>query len=84
MPYDGPKPVPAEVKDLQEALAYTHSELSQVATEGQIAVAFNLLEQHEEPKKPRNGMIVWAGSGWDPGAGQGIYGRYGGAWHKLG
>ena len=37
------------------------------------------------PAKPRNGMIVLAdGTNWNPGAGQGYYGYYGGAWNKLG
>lgn len=44
-----------------------------------------LLELHAEPLKPRDGMIVLAdGTGWNPGAGQGFYGRYASAWHKLG
>lgn len=50
-------------------------------------------ERFEEPKKLKNGMIVLANgvvdagppvTGWDPGAGQGVYAYYGGAWHKLG
>jgi hypothetical protein len=44
-----------------------------------------LRELHAAPTKPRNGMVVLAdGSDWDPGSGAGFYGRYGGAWVKLG
>ena len=42
-------------------------------------------ELHEEPAKPRSGMVVFAdGSDWDPGSGQGFYGYYNGAWESLG
>lgn len=44
-----------------------------------------LVELHAEPTRPRDGMVVLAdGTDWNPGAGQGFYGRYAGAWHKLG
>lgn len=37
-----------------------------------------------EPGTPADGEVVYAnGTGWDPGAGAGIYGRVGGAWVKL-
>ena len=41
---------------------------------------------HEEPVKPREGMIVLAdGTNWNPiAAGGGYYGYYGSAWVKLG
>lgn len=84
MSYGGPKPVPPEIKDLGDALAYAHRELVEVAREAETVTVLNLVAQHEEPKKPRNGMIVFAGSGWNPGDGVGFYGRYGDAWHKLG
>lgn len=39
---------------------------------------------HTEPAKPREGMIVYAdGSDWNPGSGDGFYGREAGAWVKL-
>ena len=38
-----------------------------------------------EPEKKRAGDVVLAdGTSWNPGAGQGFYGYYAGAWHKLG
>lgn len=44
-----------------------------------------LVELHVEPSRPRAGDVVLAdGSDWDPGSGQGFYGYYAGAWHKLG
>lgn len=47
--------------------------------------AYFLDELHEEPRKLISGMTVLAdGTDWDPGAGQGVYTYYGGAWHKLG
>ena len=37
------------------------------------------------PTKPRDGMIRRAGStGWNPGAGEGVYCYYAAAWNKLG
>jgi microcystin-dependent protein len=40
-----------------------------------------LKEQHNEPSRPRDGMVVYAdGSDWDPGEGEGIYARINAAW----
>lgn len=42
---------------------------------------------HVEPDKPRAGMVVYAdGTDWEPdgAGGEGFYGYYDGAWHKLG
>lgn len=37
-----------------------------------------------EPERYQDGMIVYAnGADWDPGAGEGFYGRESGAWVKL-
>jgi hypothetical protein len=36
------------------------------------------------PAKPQDGEIYYAdGTGWDPGSGEGFYGREAGAWTKL-
>jgi len=44
-----------------------------------------LRELHNEPDKPRDGMVVLAdGTNWDPGSGAGFYGRSAGAWVLLG
>jgi hypothetical protein len=40
---------------------------------------------HTAPARVGDGLCVLAdGTNWDPGSGAGIYGYYGGAWHKLG
>lgn len=40
-----------------------------------------LRELHVEPKKPRNGMVVYAeGVDWNPGSGRGLYYRKDDAW----
>lgn len=46
----------------------------------------HLDETHVEPGKPRDGDIRFAdGTNWNPVAGgQGFYGYYNSAWHKLG
>lgn len=37
-----------------------------------------------EPEKPRDGMIIYAdGVSWNPGFGEGFYGREAGVWVKL-
>lgn len=37
------------------------------------------------PDKVRDGLTVYAdGANWNPGAGQGVYTYYSGAWNKLG
>ena len=39
---------------------------------------------HAEPSKPENGDIQYAdGTDWNPGSGEGFYGRENGAWVKL-
>ena len=44
-----------------------------------------LKELNVQPTKPRSGLTVLAdGVNWNPGAGQGVYTYYAGAWHKLG
>lgn len=45
-----------------------------------------LSQSHKEPDKLEDGMIVLAdGVDWNPTlGGQGYYGYYNGAWHKLG
>lgn len=53
-----------------------------------IAAAINSVNRlktlHAEPARYANGDIVYAdGSDWNPGSGEGFYGREGGAWVKL-
>lgn len=43
-----------------------------------------ILPLYVEPPRPRDGMVVYAdGTQWDPGSGEGFYGRENGAWVKL-
>lgn len=43
-----------------------------------------LIELHEEPPKPRVGLLVWAdGTDWDPGSGVGLYVFDGSAWLNV-
>lgn len=64
------------------ALEYVYRELRRLEEELKL---LQLPELSVEPKKPRVGMIVLAdGTNWNPGAGAGFYGYYGGAWVKLG
>lgn len=43
-----------------------------------------LIELHEEPPKPRVGLLVWAdGTDWDPGSGAGLYVYSGSAWLSV-
>ena len=45
----------------------------------------SLEKLHEEPLRPRDGMVVYAdGSNWDPGSGEGIYAYVAGAWVPAG
>lgn len=47
--------------------------------------SLRLVETNVEPTKPRLGDVRLAdGVNWNPGAGAGFYGYYGGAWVKLG
>lgn len=41
-------------------------------------------ELNAAPSKPRDGDIVYAdGTNWNPGSGEGFYGRSAGAWSKF-
>lgn len=77
-----PNPVP---HDVPRALrAWLSSELRRISNA--IGITHNVLltARGEEPERPRDGMIVYAdGASWDPGSGEGFYGRENGAWVKL-
>lgn len=73
-------------RDLADDLSrYLSQEFSRVAlTFGDPKVRF-VDTTTVAPVKPRAGEIRLAdGTGWNPGAGAGFYGYYGGAWVKLG
>lgn len=65
---------------------FLHEELQRIAIAlGGIEVPFLILEeQHTAPAKVYEGMVIIAdGTDWNPGTGQGVYARVGGAWVKL-
>ena len=67
---------------LVEAIQQQFLDLMQQLNSGQEAL--QLLELHVEPDRPRDGMVVYAdGTNWNPGSGEGFYGRQNGAWVKL-
>lgn len=80
-----PRIVPPEPDDIPAFLA---GELQRIAREmvaGRDYLQLN--ELHVAPSKPRDGMVVYAdGADWEPVllGGEGFYGYYAAAWHKLG
>ena len=73
--------------DYAALLAWLNDELARVARESNepsvSGVVFKTL--NVVPPRLREGLTVLAdGANWNPGAGQGIYTYYAGAWHKLG
>lgn len=68
-----------------EAQTYLREELEKIALAVRQLAAGHIDMTYVAPAKPREGDIRLAdGTDFDPGAGQGFYGYYGGAWHKLG
>ena len=78
-----PEAVPFDEKSLSE---YLGRELRRIASEFASGADHILLpELHNEPAKPRDGMVVLAdGSDWNPGSGAGYYGYQSAAWTFLG
>ncbi len=61
---------------VEELVQYLSTELLAVYQALSEADALELRETHAEPKRPRDGMIVFAdGTNWDPGSGRGLYVR---------
>ncbi len=80
-------PPPINVHNLEGILAWIYQELSEieVTLDNLESSRINLVVQHSEPERPREGDIVRAdGTDWNPGSGEGVY-EYtsGGAWSKL-
>jgi hypothetical protein len=78
-----PGDVPSNIERLPRYIA---EENIKVATAINGLAAGHLDETHVAPEKPRDGDWRFAdGTNWNPVAGgQGFYGYYAGAWHKLG
>ena len=79
-PAPAPQNIPLEVR------IYLNQELQRLAGVISLLAAGHIDMTHVEPARPRDGDIRLAdGSDWNPSSGgQGFYGYYGGAWHKLG
>lgn len=83
MPYS-PSTVPAG-DNPEVVMKWLQDELAKIAENINFPSSSQYQELNEAPTKPRTGQIVLAdGTNWNPGSGQGFYGYYGGAWHKLG
>jgi len=64
------------------ARSWLETELNKIAAA--INSGIRLKELHAAPDRYSDGMIVYAdGSDWNPGSGEGFYGRENGAWVKL-
>ena len=64
---------------------FLRDELAKVALAISALAVGHLDKSNAAPTKPREGDLRFAdGTAWNPGAGQGVYAYYGGAWHLLG
>ena len=64
---------------------WVQEELEKVSQSFSAFEGVRLVETFIAPSKPRTGDVRLAdGTSWNPGAGAGFYGYYGGAWVKLG
>lgn len=78
---------PGDIPSKPEALPrFIGDELIKIGTAISALSLGHLDETHVAPEKPRDGDIRLAdGTNWNPTAGgQGFYGYYNSAWHKLG
>jgi len=65
-------------------LQYLEQELMAISRTFAEVTELELRPIYAAPKKPREGMIVYAdGTKWNPGAGKGVYVFTGTAWSKL-
>lgn len=71
--------------DQQALVAWMERELLAIQASFFDLDSIRLRETNVAPTKPRAGDVYFAdGTNWNPGAGAGFYGYYGGAWNKLG
>ena len=78
-----PEQLPEDPKALNR---YIETELRKIQSVITALSLGHLDETHVAPEKPRDGDVRFAdGTHWNPVAGgQGFYGYYNSAWHKLG
>ena len=81
----GPGPTPESNERLEEFIEFVLAELAAIATALDEQEELKLSKLDVEPKKPREGLIVFAdGVNWNPGSGEGYYGYRSGTWNFLG
>lgn len=74
-----------DVKSVEELLTYVQKEFDAISREQTETTALDLRPVFVEPKRPREGMIIFAdGTEWDPGDGKGAYVYKDGDWQLLG
>jgi hypothetical protein len=72
-------------KEVSDLVKWVGDELLAIAQNIAMGDMYRLNKLHVEPAKPREGMIVYAdGTDWDPGSGEGFYGRTSSGWQLLG
>jgi hypothetical protein len=70
--------------EVSELALFMQRELTLIATALRELTIPRWQELAVAPEPPRDGMIVYAdGTNWNPGSGEGFYGRQAGAWVKL-
>ena len=87
MPRYSPKQTPVvHDRELQLVVRWLEDELRNIAATFEVP-EFEVIRMstlHVEPSKKENGDVARAdGTDWNPGSGEGIYERVGGAWSKL-
>lgn len=76
-----PKEVPDDSKDFRRFLS---EQLREISNAFQQVNNLKLAELNVAPNKPRDGQIIYAdGTNFDPGLGEGFYGRVAGAWVPM-
>lgn len=82
MPYNPPRI--SDVSTLDDLRQVMQEELEKISKEFNETIALDLRTVHQEPKRPRDGMIVSAdGTDWNPGSGAGAYEYVGGNWRRV-
>jgi hypothetical protein len=77
-----PRPVPGTID--KTAQAYLADEFRRVRDALDVVEQINFKERNAEPSKLFDGIVLYAdGTNWNPGQGEGIYARVGGAWESL-
>lgn len=73
-----------EIDSLEGLREYVQEELEKISKEFNETIALDLRTVHQEPKRPREGMIVSAdGTDWNPGSGAGAYEFVNGVWRRV-